>query len=61
MKPCHDNNGAAVYVGRAEAVHNPCFNDHTTAEYLNRKVYIGNCSKTFQNLLGFVHDQGQKY
>ena len=23
MKPCHENNGAAVYVGRAATVHNP--------------------------------------
>ena len=22
-KPCHENNGAAIYVGRATTVHNP--------------------------------------
>ena len=23
MKPCHDNGGAAIYVGRTATVHNP--------------------------------------
>ena len=35
MKLCHENNGAAIYVGRAVAVH-----VHTTVEYLNRNVSI---------------------
>ena len=38
MKPCHDNNGVDIYVGRAETMHN---NIHTTAEYLNGNVSIG--------------------
>ena len=38
MKLCHENNGAAVYVGRAATVHNPV---HTTVEYLSRNVSIG--------------------
>ena len=25
MKPCYENNGAAIYVGRAVTVHNPLF------------------------------------
>ena len=25
MKVCHENNGAAIYVGRATTVHNPLF------------------------------------
>ena len=25
MKLCHENNGAAIYVGRATTVHNPLF------------------------------------
>ena len=25
MKLCHENNGAAIYVGRAATVHNPLF------------------------------------
>ena len=42
MKLCHENNGAAIYVGRATTVHNPvCLNIHTTAEYLNTNVSIG--------------------
>ena len=42
MKPCHENNGAAIYVGRAATLHNPlCFNVHTTVEYLNKNVSIG--------------------
>ena len=42
MKPCHENNGAAIYVGTGSR---PCtllcFNIHTTVEYLNRNVSIG--------------------
>ena len=49
MKPCHENNGAAVYVGRAAIL---CFNVHSTVEYLNKNVSIG--------LLFFVQGQGQK-
>ena len=25
MKPCHESNGAAIYVGTATTVHNPLF------------------------------------
>ena len=57
MKLCHDNDGAAIYVGRAA----PrctflCFNVHTTVEYLNGNVSIDQyyCSNKFQNLLGVV-------
>ena len=38
MKPCHENNGAAIYVGTGTLL---CFNIHTTVEYLNRSVSIG--------------------
>ena len=41
MKPCRENNGASIYAGRVAAVHNPCFNVHTTVEYLNRNIPIG--------------------
>ena len=42
MKRCHENSGAAIYVGRASTVHNPLFlGIHTTVEYLNRNVSIG--------------------
>ena len=41
MKPCHENIGAVIYVGRAATLHNPLFNGHTTVEYLNRNVSIG--------------------
>ena len=42
MKPCHENNGAAIYVGRAATLHKPfSFNVHTTVEYLNKNVLIG--------------------
>ena len=37
MKPCHDNNGTTIYVGRAIL----CFNVHATVEYLSRNVSIG--------------------
>ena len=33
MKLCHENNGAAIYVGRDATVRSP-----TTVEYLNRNV-----------------------
>ena len=41
MKRCHDNNGAAIYVGRAATVHNPLFFVHSIVKYLNRNVSIG--------------------
>ena len=47
MKPCHENNGAAIYVGRAVTVHNPLFNVHTTFEYLDRNASI---SQLFQHI-----------
>ena len=27
MELCHENNGAAIYVGRAMTVHNPLFHE----------------------------------
>ena len=60
MKPCHENNGAAIYVGRPRPCTIICFNVYTTVEYLNRNVSIGLCCpNTFENLLWFVHGQGQ--
>ena len=41
MKPCHENNGAAINVRRAATLHNPLFYVHTTVEYLNRNFSIG--------------------
>ena len=43
MKPCNDNNGATIHAGRAATVHNPfCYAlMHTTVEYLNRNVSMG--------------------
>ena len=44
MKPCHEKNDITIYVGRAATVHNPFFfffNVHSTVEYLNRNVSIG--------------------
>ena len=58
MKPCHGNNGAAIYVGRA--VQNPCLNVQTTVESLTGTLLLVSCSNTFQNLLWSVHGQGQK-
>ena len=51
MKPCHENNGAEVYVGWAATVHNPliCFNVHTTVESrLTRTFLLVSCSITFK-------------
>ena len=42
MKPCHENNGAAIYVAcEPRQCTILCFNVHPTVEYLNRKVSIG--------------------
>ena len=52
MKLCHENNGAAIYVGRATTVYNPSFfsfflftilrlSVHTTVEYLKTNVSTG--------------------
>ena len=54
MKPCHEKNGATIYVGRAATVHNPQLNI-STGTFL-----LVSCSNTFQNLLSYVHCQGQK-
>ena len=40
-KPCHGNNGAAIYVARATTPHSAFSNVHTTVEYLNKNVSIG--------------------
>ena len=47
MKPCHENNGAAIYVGRAAISTALSFNVHTTVEYLNRNVSIGQLLQHF--------------
>ena len=48
MKPCHENNSAAVYVGRTATMDSPFFyNVHTTVEYLNRNVFIGQLLQHF--------------
>ena len=39
MKPCHENNGAAIYAGRAATAHNG-FILMITVENLNRNVAI---------------------
>ena len=58
-KPCHENNGAAIFVGRAANLQNPFFfNVHTTVEYLNKNVF--SCSNTFQILFLSVQGQAQK-
>ena len=38
MKSFHENNGAAIYVGKSR---DRAANVHTTVEYLNRNVSIG--------------------
>ena len=50
MKPCHENNGAAIYVGRAATLHNPLFyRFHHSVEYLNKNVSIGQLLKHIPN------------
>ena len=51
MKPCHVNNGAAIYVGRAATLL-LCFNVHTTVEYLNKNVLIGQLFQHIPNSIG---------
>ena len=52
MKPCHENNDAAIYVGRATTVQQSFVLMFTpTVEYLNRDASIGQ----------LLHGQGQKY
>ena len=46
MKPYHEKNGAAIYVGRAATVHNPLRLNILTGTFL-----LVSCSYTFQNLL----------
>ena len=41
MKLCHENNGAAIYVGRATTVTILCLNVHITVKCLNTNVSIG--------------------
>ena len=38
MKPCHNNNGSAINIGRCIIL---CFNAYTTLEYLNRNFSNG--------------------
>ena len=60
MKLCHENNGAAIYVGRATTVHNPLFECSLQLNILTGTFLLVSCSNTFQNLLSSVHCQGQK-
>ena len=62
MKPCHENNGAAIYVGRAAILHNPGFVLTFTPQLniLAKTFRLVSCSNTFQILLLFVQGQGQK-
>ena len=41
MKPCHENNGAAVMLEEPRPCTILCFNVHTIVEYLNKNVSIG--------------------
>ena len=61
MKPYHENNGAAIYVGRAATLHNPLFVTFTPQLNILTKTFrLVRCSNTFQILLSFVQGQGQK-
>ena len=50
MKPCHDNNAAAIYAGRAATVHNPLF-QLSRLNILTGTILLVSCSNTFQNLV----------
>ena len=60
MKPYHENNGAAIYVGSA-ATRAQSFVLMFTLELniLTGTFLLASCSNTFQTLLWFVHSQGQ--
>ena len=52
MKLCHENNGAAVYVGRAATVHNRLFQMFTTQlNILARTFLLVGCFNRVRNLL----------
>ena len=51
MKSCHDNNGAAIYVGRAATVHNPLFLFTLQLNIFTETFLLISCPNTFQNLL----------
>ena len=57
MKPCHENNGSAISVGRAATLHNPFT---PQLNILTKMFQLASCSNTFQILLLFVQGQGQK-
>ena len=57
MKPYHENNGAAIYVGRATTLHNPLFNVHNTVEYLNRNISIGQLIQHIPNSIVVLYSQ----
>ena len=61
MKPCHENNGAAIYVGRTATVHNPLFECshysriseqelfYWSVAPANFKIYCGLCTFKAKN------------
>ena len=60
MKPCHENNGAAIYVERSR--------DRALSLVLTFTLQLNiltgtlvSCFSTSQNLLWSVHCKGQKY
>ena len=62
MKPCHENNGAAVrlcWKGRDPA-QSFVLTFTTQSNILTKAFRLVSCSNTFQILLLFVQGQGQK-
>ena len=62
MKPCHENNGPAVYVGLGPRDPAQFFVLTFTPQLniLTKTFRLVSCSNTFQILLLFVQGQGQK-
>ena len=60
MKPCHENNGAVICLGRtatARAILR--FNLHTTFEYLNRNVSFGQLLKHIKICCGLCTEKNK--
>ena len=61
MKPCHENNGAAIMLEGLQPCTILCFTLYTTVLNILTKTFrLVSCLNTFQILLLFVQGQGQK-
>ena len=57
MKPCHGNNDASIYVGRAATVHNRFLKFTLQLNILTGTFLLVSCSNSFQSIVVCVRSR----